>query len=69
MARRDVGIYSQALNLADTSSILVRVTEYDEVVELGRHATLRMSCPLRRGSSTLPFVTLLQVRQVPSWVS
>jgi hypothetical protein len=37
--------------------------------ETGRHATFRMSCPDGHGSSTLPFVTRLQVRQVPSWVS
>ena len=37
--------------------------------ETGRHATLRKSGRLRRASSTLALATLLQMRQVPNWLS
>ena len=38
-------------------SIPVRVTEHGQVVEPGRHATLRRSCPRGRASSTLALAT------------
>ncbi len=49
--------YSEAFNLANAGSIPVRVTGCGQVVEFGRHATLRRSCPQGRASSRLALAT------------
>ena len=52
-------------------SIPDRVTGYSQVVEFGRHATLRRSCPQGRASSSLALATDRTTAggQGPNWLS
>lgn len=71
LARCDVGFTVRPSTWPTRTSIPVRVTGCGQVVEFGRHATLRRSCPQGRASSSLALATDRTTAggQGPNWLS
>jgi hypothetical protein len=71
LARCDVGFAVRPSTWPTRTSIPVRVTGRGQVVEFGRHATLRRSCPQGRASSNLALATDRTTAggQGPNWLS